>query len=91
MLQPSWEVDLILLFSHLAEHNIGYVDWEPVTPLMFSKFLHSFGLPVCYRCVALFCEPYINLNLYNNLVSNVAGANEGKLATSSKLERWSIG
>lgn len=54
-LQPSWEVDLILLFSRLAEHNIGYVDWEPVTPLMFSKILHNFGLPVCYRYVSRDC------------------------------------
>lgn len=47
--KPSWEFDLLLLFSRLADNNIGFINWEPIMPLMFSKFLNNFGLPVGYR------------------------------------------
>lgn len=47
--KPSWEFDFLLLFSRLADNNIGYINWEPVMPLMFSKILNNFGLPVGYR------------------------------------------
>ena len=47
--KPSWEFDLLLLFSRLADNNIGRINWEPVMPLMFSKILNNFGLPVGYR------------------------------------------
>ncbi len=47
--KPSWEFDFLLLFSRLADNNIGYINWEPYMPLMFSKILNNFGLPVGYR------------------------------------------
>lgn len=47
--QPQWESDFMVLFSRLSENNIGYVDWEPLIPLIFSKILNNFGLPVGYR------------------------------------------
>ncbi|XP_057375631.1 proteasome activator complex subunit 4-like [Daphnia carinata] len=47
--KPSWEFDLLLLFSRLADNNIGQINWEPVMPLMFCKILNNFGLPVGYR------------------------------------------
>lgn len=37
------------LMARLANYNIGYVDWEPYMPLMFTRFLRSLDLPVSYR------------------------------------------
>ncbi|KAK7788859.1 hypothetical protein R5R35_013064 [Gryllus longicercus] len=45
----DWEHDLMELISILAKNNIGYIDWEPYVPLMFSRFLKCFQLPVCYK------------------------------------------
>ena len=39
----------MVLFSRLAENNIGYIDWKPLIPLIFSKILNNFGLPVGFR------------------------------------------
>lgn len=35
--------------ANLAYYNIGYIDWEPYIPMMFSRFLRSFNLPVFYK------------------------------------------
>lgn len=41
----SWENSIVWLFSRLARDNIGYVDWEPHIPLLFTRLLRSFNLP----------------------------------------------
>lgn len=47
--KSSWEADFVLMFAHIAENNIGLINWEPIMPLMFSRFLNNFGLPVGYK------------------------------------------
>uniref|UniRef100_A0A673BIM3 Proteasome activator subunit 4b n=1 Tax=Sphaeramia orbicularis TaxID=375764 RepID=A0A673BIM3_9TELE len=44
--QPSWEGHLVNLFARLANDNIGYVDWTPYTPTIFTRILRSLNLPV---------------------------------------------
>ncbi|XP_062269925.1 proteasome activator complex subunit 4B [Platichthys flesus] len=44
--QPSWEGHLVNLFARLANDNIGYVDWTPYIPTIFTKILRSLNLPV---------------------------------------------
>ncbi|KAK0164442.1 hypothetical protein PV328_003071 [Microctonus aethiopoides] len=44
----QWEEDLMFLMAKLAQHNIGYIDWEPYIPLMFTRFVRSLNLPVVY-------------------------------------------
>lgn len=44
-----WESNLMRLIAELAFHNIGYIDWEPYMPLMFTRFIQSFHLPVRYK------------------------------------------
>ncbi|OQR68927.1 proteasome activator complex subunit 4-like [Tropilaelaps mercedesae] len=39
------ETILVGLFARLAEDNIGYVDWEPYIPDIFTRLLRSFNLP----------------------------------------------
>ncbi|GFW26343.1 proteasome activator complex subunit 4 [Trichonephila clavipes] len=42
---PIWENNLLSLFSRLAKDNIGYIDWEPYLPMIFTRLLRSFNLP----------------------------------------------
>lgn len=44
--QPSWEGHLVNLFARLANDNIGYVDWTPFLPTIFTRILRSLNLPV---------------------------------------------
>lgn len=39
----------MVLMANAAYCNIGYIDWEPHLPLMFTRFLRSFNLPVFYK------------------------------------------
>ncbi|KAM9803831.1 proteasome activator complex subunit 4A [Neosynchiropus ocellatus] len=43
---PSWELHLVNLFSRLANDNIGYIDWDPYIPKIFTRILRSLNLPV---------------------------------------------
>nr|XP_055026346.1 proteasome activator complex subunit 4A [Misgurnus anguillicaudatus] len=43
---PSWEVDLVSIFARLANDNIGYIDWDPYIPKIFTRILRSLNLPV---------------------------------------------
>lgn len=42
---PVWENNLVWLFARLAQNNIGYIDWDPYIPTMFTRLLRSFNLP----------------------------------------------
>ncbi|XP_042231597.1 proteasome activator complex subunit 4-like isoform X2 [Homarus americanus] len=44
-----WENSMFWLFSRMAWHNIGYVEWEEHLPMVFTKVLRSFRLPVSYK------------------------------------------
>lgn len=41
---PSWEQNLISLFARLADDNIGFIDWEPYIPIIFTHLIRSFNL-----------------------------------------------
>uniref|UniRef100_A0A673KHP7 Proteasome activator complex subunit 4A n=1 Tax=Sinocyclocheilus rhinocerous TaxID=307959 RepID=A0A673KHP7_9TELE len=43
---PSWEANLVSLFARLANDNIGYIDWDPYIPKIFTRILRSLNLPV---------------------------------------------
>ncbi|KAE8600768.1 hypothetical protein XENTR_v10013403 [Xenopus tropicalis] len=43
---PQWEGHLVNLFARLANDNIGYIDWDPYVPQIFTRVLRSFNLPV---------------------------------------------
>ncbi|KAM5165243.1 proteasome activator complex subunit 4 [Mantella aurantiaca] len=43
---PQWEGHLVNLFARLANDNIGYVDWDPYVPKVFTRILRSLNLPV---------------------------------------------
>lgn len=45
---PEWENEMMCLIAELAFHNIGYIDWEPYIPLMFTRFVRYLKLPVTY-------------------------------------------
>uniref|UniRef100_A0A673MHV7 Proteasome activator complex subunit 4B n=1 Tax=Sinocyclocheilus rhinocerous TaxID=307959 RepID=A0A673MHV7_9TELE len=43
---PAWEGNLVNIFARLANDNIGYVNWDPYIPKIFTRILRSFNLPV---------------------------------------------
>ncbi|XP_036438981.1 proteasome activator complex subunit 4A isoform X1 [Colossoma macropomum] len=43
---PTWEMHLVSLFARLANDNIGYIDWDPYIPKIFTRILRSLNLPV---------------------------------------------
>ncbi|CAF0754546.1 unnamed protein product [Rotaria sp. Silwood1] len=43
---PEWEQNMINIFSFVAWCNIGYVEWEPWLPKIFTRILKNFSLPV---------------------------------------------
>ncbi|XP_054706567.1 LOW QUALITY PROTEIN: proteasome activator complex subunit 4-like [Uloborus diversus] len=42
---PGWENGFLWLFSRVAKDNIGYINWEPYMPMIFTRLLRSFNLP----------------------------------------------
>ncbi|XP_032665023.1 proteasome activator complex subunit 4-like isoform X2 [Odontomachus brunneus] len=46
---PQWENDMMWIMARLASFNIGYIDWEPHFPLMFTRFIRCLNLPVTYK------------------------------------------
>ncbi|XP_061414922.1 proteasome activator complex subunit 4 isoform X2 [Lethenteron reissneri] len=43
---PQWEGSLVNLFARLSSENIGYIDWDPYIPKIFTRILRSLNLPV---------------------------------------------
>ncbi|XP_063300040.1 proteasome activator complex subunit 4 [Pelobates fuscus] len=43
---PQWEGHLVSLFARLANDNIGYIDWDPYVPKIFTRILRNLNLPV---------------------------------------------
>lgn len=46
---PTWESKMMELIAALANYNIGYINWEPYIPLMFTRFMRCLKLPVSYN------------------------------------------
>ncbi|KAF7667140.1 hypothetical protein LDENG_00077040 [Lucifuga dentata] len=63
--QPSWEGHLVNLFARLANDNIGFVDWTPYIPTIFTRILRSLNLPVG---VSQMVSPRYLTNTYGHLV-----------------------
>ena len=45
---PFWEGNLLSLLARLAEHNAGQIDWSVCLPVIFTRVLKMFSLPVYY-------------------------------------------
>ncbi|OXB54978.1 hypothetical protein ASZ78_003090 [Callipepla squamata] len=46
LLYTSHDQHLVNLFARLATDNIGYIDWDPYVPKIFTRILRSLNLPV---------------------------------------------
>ncbi|UJR35822.1 hypothetical protein I4U23_028569 [Adineta vaga] len=55
---PDWEQNVINIFSFVAWCNIGYVDWEPWLPKIFTRILKNFSLPVANVQVSTQSQSY---------------------------------
>ncbi|CAF1238427.1 unnamed protein product [Rotaria sordida] len=60
----AWEMRLLELFARLAWYNIGYIDWEPWLPQIFTRFLRGFSLPIGTLQIStskhIYSVPYIS-------------------------------
>ena len=45
---PSWEVELFQLYSRLAYHNVGRIDWSQYIDVFFNRIMISLDLPCSY-------------------------------------------
>ncbi|CAH0386282.1 unnamed protein product [Bemisia tabaci] len=69
----KWDQEMMSLMTGLAENNIGYIDWEPYIPTMFTRFLRSLHLPVYYRQVTTGRYPNISMDLIARWIVSVLG------------------
>ena len=63
---PSWEPHAASIFSRLADHNIGMIDWNPHLPQFFARIQKTFGLPVSYKVIIIECH-FLNL-IYSEIL-----------------------
>lgn len=55
----NWSLqNMINLFSFVAWYNIGYINWEPWLPKIFTRLLKSFSLPIANVQVTLTSHNY---------------------------------
>lgn len=47
--EPPWETHVFDLFSRIAEHNIGAIDWEEIMPVFYDRIQRSLDLPVSFK------------------------------------------
>ena len=45
---PPWEPELFHLYTRLAFHNCGQINWIPYLEILFTKFMVALELPVTY-------------------------------------------
>ena len=45
---PPWEPELFHLYTRLAFHNCGRIEWIPYLEILFTKFMIALELPVTY-------------------------------------------
>ncbi|GFT37520.1 proteasome activator complex subunit 4 [Nephila pilipes] len=83
---PTWENNLLSLITRLAKDNIGYIDWEPYLPMIFTRLLRSFNLPgrtsmvQVVRAVATF-----DTNVVATLLASMLGKNSSCQLYISRL------
>jgi len=72
--QPSWEGNLVNLFSRLAHNNVGYIDWTPHVPMIFTRLLRSFNLPVGTKQLTVVkCQGTYEMNSISALIVGMMG------------------
>ncbi|XP_031565856.1 proteasome activator complex subunit 4-like [Actinia tenebrosa] len=42
----AWEEDFLKLLARLSKENIGHIDWNPYIPMVFTRLLKTFSLPI---------------------------------------------
>ncbi|GAB6022437.1 hypothetical protein CHUAL_006550 [Chamberlinius hualienensis] len=76
-MMPPWESQIVFLFSRLSESTIGYIDWTPYIPMIFTRLLRSFQLPLQMKLVR-FQNSRENYNIHavaTLIVAMLGGAN----------------
>ncbi|OXU20844.1 hypothetical protein TSAR_014413 [Trichomalopsis sarcophagae] len=70
-----WENDLMRLIAKLASNNIGYIDWDQYTPIMFTRFVRTLNLPVHYKKSVCTSNHNMDVDLIGEWIASVLGDN----------------
>ena len=54
-----WIICNLNISCRLAWDNVGLIDWEAETPVLFQRFMSSFGLPVFYKKLGVALRPAV--------------------------------
>ncbi|XP_058802846.1 proteasome activator complex subunit 4A-like [Phymastichus coffea] len=73
--QSLWEYDLMKLIVRLAWNNIGYIDWNPYIPMMFTKFFRALNLPCYYKKIPSASYLSIESRSVSQWIASVLGGN----------------
>lgn len=68
---------MMWLMARVGFGNIGYIDWEPYVPIMFTRFLATLNLPVNFKKTAV--KMYYKLDVSAMcvwIVSTLGGPND---------------
>ncbi len=71
---PPFEPAMMSLYSRLAGHNIGFIDWEPYISTIFTRLLNSFQLPVIFKNTRTSAGPSIIFSTINRLETYISAA-----------------
>ncbi len=55
-------MNVFSIFSRLAAHTSGYLDWAKYIPMFLTKITSAFNLPVIYKNVAIPKRPIVDIN-----------------------------
>ncbi|XP_014213300.1 proteasome activator complex subunit 4-like [Copidosoma floridanum] len=69
----TYENKMMHIMAKLASENIGYIDWNPYIPIMFSRFLSSMSMPVKYKKLGSDFNPELDGSLIAEWIASVLG------------------
>lgn len=65
------ENQMMQIMAKLASANIGYIDWNPYIPIMFTRFLCYMKMPVNYKKKGRLLGPNISSSLIAEWIVSV--------------------
>ena len=90
---PTWEVDMFNLWSRLALHNVGRIEWKDHVEPFFTRIMAGFGLPVTYANSNVKVMGMTSSNASTSIisaarwiVSSLSGG--GKAATGTFIQKY---
>ena len=72
---PLFETSLMALFTRLADHTMGHIDWSKFIPMFMTRIVQHFDLPVRFKNVQMQRANFMDLNLAARLMTALMTSN----------------